>query len=555
MCDSPDHQSQSGIVPPTAVSTANQHPQRPVGWGELYTDSWLHRGHHAGKEMVWCLHCAGWMHAVCIALQEEYNPGSWVCFTCRKLPYHVATLTKDMARLVEMVQGMTSYMTRLQEQHDRAIAKADERHQKLTAENEDLRQCISDLSRQASSDHWCQLKSSHGTVVIGSSIIRDISEEKLVATQCICRRGGVIKDLQEALDSLQTEKPFSRIILIGGGNDCDTDNDDIDASGITAQYKDLVECAKGKATNVTMCSVCPHHKTPAVSQRIESLNAGLKGIASDLGVDFLNNDPIFHLQDGTLNDGYLLADGVHLTRPTSNRLVANMQLSLRQGETCAYRDHRRKNLAQDSPAHTTVGDGGDNYTHPFWQKAIQKAYRWQPEDSDLLSALPLPTGHSRQLDLQWFKVALSLTQSLYPVHNAGTLNSSSAHPPDRWRHVSLDKAKWPCPMPHTRPIWWTFPYSRHFHPNNRGLMTFPRTPSPDLRSLPMPQRIPRTHSASYNLAGDTRLSRARAGSVKVLHVPIMVIWLVHAHKQHNRICGRVEWSPAYMLAGPSRYCR
>ena len=225
-----------------------------------------------------------------------------------------------MARLVEMVQGMTSSMTRLQEQHDRAMAKADERHQKLAAENEDLRQRISDLSRQASSDHWRQLKSPHGTVIIGSSINRDISEEKLVATQCICRRRGVIKDLQEALDSLPMETPFSRIILIGGGNDCDTDNDDLDISSITAQYKDLVECAKGKATNVTICSVCPRNKTPAVSQRIDSLNAGLKGITSDLEVDFLNNDPIFHLQGGTLNDGYLLADGVHLTCPATNRL-------------------------------------------------------------------------------------------------------------------------------------------------------------------------------------------------------------------------------------------
>ena len=115
-----------------------------------------------------------------------------------------------------------------------------------------------------------------------------------------------------------------------------------------------------------------------MSQRIESLNAGLKGIASDLGVDFLNNDPIFHLQDGTLNDGYLLADGVHLTHPATNRLVANMQLSLRQGETCAYSDHRRKKPTQDSPAHTSVSDGGDNYSHPFWQKAKQKAQRGQP---------------------------------------------------------------------------------------------------------------------------------------------------------------------------------
>ena len=339
-----------------------------------------------------CLHCAEWKHVVCIALQEEYNPGSWVCFTCRKLPSHVASLTRDMARLVEIVQGKSSSMTRLQEQHDRAMAQADERHQKLAAENDDLRQRISDLSRPASNDHWHQLKSKfpHGTVVIGSSIIRDISEDKLVATQCICKRGGFIKDLQDALDSLPIDKPFSRIILIGGGNDWDTDSEDLDVIGITAQYRDLVECAKAKATTVTICSVCPWNKTAAVSQRIKSLNAGLMGIASDLSVDFLDNDPMFHLQDGSLNDGYLLADGVYLTRPATNHLVSNMQLSLRKGEIFAYSDHRHKTTGQDSPTQTSVGDTGENYDHPFWWKAQQKALKVQPREQRPAATRPHP---------------------------------------------------------------------------------------------------------------------------------------------------------------------
>ena len=214
-------------------------------------------------------------------------------------------------------------------------------------------------------------------ILIGSSIIRDIAEEKLVATKCICKRGGVVKDLQEVLDDLPTDTPLSRIILVGGGNDCDTDGDDLDVSGIIAQYKDLVACAKTRASNVTICSVCPRIKSDTVSQRIESLNAGLKGIASDLEVDFLDNNPIFYLQDGTLNDGYLLADGVHLSRPATNRLVTNMQLALRQGVTSAHSDHRRRNADQDSPAHTHVTENGDSYSHPFWRKSHQKAKRGQ----------------------------------------------------------------------------------------------------------------------------------------------------------------------------------
>ena len=353
MPDPEDQQSLTNMEPPTSASTANEHPQRPVGWGDLCLDSCLHKGHHGAKEMVRCLHCARWMHADCIARQEEYYPSSWVCFNCCQLPSQVNNLTKDMARLIEMIQGLTSSMCSLQKQHERAMSQADERHQKLATENAELRQRVSDLSQQASGDHWRQLNKPHGTVLIGSSIIRDIFDDKLVATRCICRRGGVIKDLQEALDNLPTDKPLSRIILIGGGNDCDSKSDDLDVTGITAQYRDLVECAKSRATKVTICSVCPRIKSTTVSQRIESLNAGLKGIAGDLGVDYLDNDPIFHLQDGTLNDGYLLADGVHLTRPATNRLVAHMQLSLRQGENSAYSDHRRRASKQDPPGPTS----------------------------------------------------------------------------------------------------------------------------------------------------------------------------------------------------------
>ena len=163
------------MEPPTSARTANERPQRPVGWGDFCTDSSLKRGHYDGKEMVRCLHCAQWMHEDCVALQEEYYPGSWVCFSCRQLPSKVISLTDDMARLVKLVQGMATSMSCLQDQHERAVAQADTQHQKMTTENAELRQRISDLSQQASS------------VLIGSSVIRDIYEEKLVATQCLCK--------------------------------------------------------------------------------------------------------------------------------------------------------------------------------------------------------------------------------------------------------------------------------------------------------------------------------------------------------------------------------
>ena len=355
-----------------------------------------------------------------------------------------------MARLVEMVQGLTSSMTSLKDQHECAMAQAEERRQR-----------ISDLSRQVSSDHWCQLKKPHGTALIGSSIIRDIAEEKLVATQCICKRGGVIKDLQEVLDDLPADQPLSRIILVGGGNDCDIEGDDLDVSGITAQYRDLAACAKTKAASVTIRSVCPRNKSDVVSQRIKSLNAGLKGIASDLEIDYLDNDPIFYLQDGTLNDGYLLPDGVHLSRPATNRLVVNMQLSLRQGLTSAHTDHRRRATDQHPPAHASVAE---MRTATIIHSGGSPTKR-QIEDSDKPPEL---TGYSVPPGPQMHTVPVHVHPPIVP--NIQLLPPPLALIPVTASHrdLTVSEGEWrplclrilECIVPLILPILWTSPPSR-----------------------------------------------------------------------------------------------
>ena len=417
-----------------------------------------------------------------------------------------------MARLVEMVQGLTSSMTSLKDQHERAMAQAEERHQKLASENAELRQHISDLSRQASSDHWRQLKKPHGTALIGSSIIRDIAEEKLVATQCICKRGGVIKDLQEVLDDLPADQPLYRIILVGGGNDCDIEGDDLDVSGTTAQYRDLAACAKTKAASVTICSVCPRNKSDVVSQHIESLNAGLKGIASDLEIDYLDNDPIFHLQDGTLNDGYLLPDEVHLSRPATNRLVANMQLSLRQGVTSAHTDHRRRATDQHPPAHASVAENEDSYNHSFWRKSHQKANRGQRQaprtdrvpsaarSSDAHSPSARPSSHRPQ------HTAAAPPLALLPVtasHRDPTVSEGE------WRPLCLRILA--CIVPLILPILWTSPPTRPIPrpaptpPEDSLPVTCLMSPTPEWRTHPMSLQSLQTPSVSCVLAGDTQL--------------------------------------------------
>ena len=113
--------------------------------------------------------------------------------------------------------------------------------------------------------------------------------------------------------------------------------------------------------------------------RIRALNTGLKVACDDLGAEFVDNDPSFHLQDGTINSGYLLSDSVHLSRAATNKLVSNLKLQLRHGETSAHHVNRKQRLVPQQVKDSTVlpdGDDGD-MQHAFWQRARQKGNKWK----------------------------------------------------------------------------------------------------------------------------------------------------------------------------------
>ena len=63
-----------------------------------------------------------------------------------------------------------------------------------------------------------------------------------------------------------------------------------------------------------------------VKGTIDAVNAGLQGLCEDEDVSFVNNDPSFHLADGSINDGYIMKDGVHLTYNAVNKLARNLNL-------------------------------------------------------------------------------------------------------------------------------------------------------------------------------------------------------------------------------------
>ena len=355
------------------TSTMANHSDNPVKPGELCMSKCLYNGHHKAKDMVRCCQCAAWFHIDCINKIEEYFPGVWPCFQCREMPSQLTTMTTMLTELVESVNTLTQNVNQLHRDNlniRTELKDKDTLNTRLQQENSELKTRIGTLSSDTSAAHWSTLPQPTGSTVIGSSLIWDIDENKLLNSKCVCLPGTCINDIKAAISKFPTSQKLHRLDIVVGGNDCDRRTDaNLDVAQILHEYENLIKAAK--EVSVAISSVCPRNRGDEVTQCITTLNAGLKVHREELGVDFIDNDPSFHLQDGSRNDGFLLADGIQLTRAPRHKLVSNLQLVLRRGETSAHTDRRYRDLVTTS--HADSDD--DDSRHPFWQQSRRKAVR------------------------------------------------------------------------------------------------------------------------------------------------------------------------------------
>ena len=125
---------------------------------------------------------------------------------------------------------------------------------------------------------------------------------------------------------------------------------------------------------MTVSSICPRKKTDDTSRTIEAVNAGLVSLCKEKAATFADNTPSFTLSDGSVNDGYLLPDGVHLTRTAVDRVVKNLRLPVKgptRGVTASQQKPRQSQTARAErrpPRAQEVEDEG-------WQKVRRRSHR------------------------------------------------------------------------------------------------------------------------------------------------------------------------------------
>ena len=202
----------------------------------------------------------------------------------------------------------------------------------LVTQNGQLQKTVGDLTHNVSALTWKSLNqrssvSQRRDLLIGSSVIREIDQNKLQDTDVICLNGGTTKTVKEHIDNIDCQ--YEHITLAVGENDYNT-KPAVSPANVVASYHHLLDTAKAKAASVSVSSICPRLNSEPTRDTVESINAGLQVICSEKdGVTFVDNTPSFMLADGSLNDGYYLADGIHITRTATNKLAKNMNLHVK----------------------------------------------------------------------------------------------------------------------------------------------------------------------------------------------------------------------------------
>ena len=293
--------------------------------------------------MIRCCLCANWCHEACVGIESEADRGVlWPCPECRKLSSRLGTVLDLVTNLTAVIATLTERLDTTEQNRIKDSEALTLANEKLATKNDTLLKNVIDLSQQVKALTWKSFRKAgqHSSVLLGSSIIRDVDAKKLVDTVVIAKSGAKISEVTKEVEKLVSG--YDMLTLVVGGNDCDKPTDDsTSVTAIIEQYGNLIDAAHVKAKEVTVSSICPRIKSTATSQRIQALNAGLVPLCEEKGARFVDHTPTFTLGDGTVNDGYLHADGVHVTSAAMNRMARSLHLPIKDRDAGVCREAKR----------------------------------------------------------------------------------------------------------------------------------------------------------------------------------------------------------------------
>ena len=311
--------------------------------------------------MIQCSMCMIRFHNECMGIKDEDVLTSFACPSCRLTPDRIMKLLSDITEIKSQLIEIKAQNTESKD----VLTQIKQECANLRQENKELREKVSTLSKTVN-------ENTLPTMVIGDSIIKEFDEGKMENTIVKVHSGIKVKELKTHIESV---KSCQGIVICAGTNDCSSS--DFDGAEVTTQYKELVNLAMTKVNDpdrIIISSVPPRTDLKEYQENVEQLNAGLCVIARDTGTTFVNNDETFKLSNGTPNDGYLLADGLHLSNKGSNRLARNLKL-ISDPKINVCKKHKTKKPSRNFETDRSDHDAPSQQKHEDWQTVRRRRPR------------------------------------------------------------------------------------------------------------------------------------------------------------------------------------
>lgn len=160
------------------------------------------------------------------------------------------------------------------------------------------------------------------TLLIGTSILRNVNEKKLNNCEVIAKGGATVGDINQILASNSTKKHYKEIILVAGSIEVEKES----GGEIINDFKAFSVCAADKTEKIRICSILPRTDKDLMEATV-SLNKDIKDMCNRDGLQFIDNDPTFFLRNGEPNSAFLTQDGLHLSQAGVESLVKNCGLA------------------------------------------------------------------------------------------------------------------------------------------------------------------------------------------------------------------------------------
>ena len=292
----------------------------------------LYQKDKKGRDQVRCSICVVWHHIDCVKVKKDEMIMIWTCYECRDLSKRVKSLETEITQMKDnqhTLMDMVSKATKLFETESQLRAKAEEEltgiRSQMTALSHQLTNQHTELIQQMSN----QLKVNQVThppnpppgfhplppsappmkkLMIGNSILRNVDPNKLNNWEVIAKGGATVDKIHEEINKLDEDIHYSEMIIVCGSIDVESK----EVSDIISDYQAMTVSASHKTDKIKICSVLPR-TDKELKQKTKKLNDDLRSMCENDGHDFIDNDSMFHLMNGNVNEAYLV-DGLHLSK-------------------------------------------------------------------------------------------------------------------------------------------------------------------------------------------------------------------------------------------------